>query len=777
MLESAIQKFRLRRHPGLSRLTAVHIRDELLARLFRRMRESGPIGLLLMLVFLSLMARPVLAASTATIAVHSSLTGSGAFSGSALVEAIRFAVDRANANGADPHINLVVYDDHSTKAGAEEVAAKIAASDALLVLGPALSQRAIEACPLYAKQGVPVIVSTAHADSITASATCHRTVISTGDIGNALANYLGHVLQQKKARLIYVNDGYGTPLAAQFQNIAARLGIAVDAMGFDTPAQRDAALHAAIDSSDQPPLVLGMTSPDAVPLLIGLRHAGYRGPIFGTATMARASFPGEFSTQPEEKQQTGFFTDGIYATSPIIPDSANAATLAYTAQFEARFHHEPSWESIQADDGTTLAIAAIRAALKANPANTGEARKAVLAYFKSLDSPSVALSGLAGPLWFTRNRIRPEAVRIGRFYEGLFESASTQIVPVINPDSSAIAAGAIFDLGNGQYGRLQSVVYTGIFVNQITRIDLAQSSFGADFYVWERFAHVPAPDAADPTNLLFPTLVSGSFDRKQPSDQGLMPDGTEYRLWRVNGIFRNDFDLHRFPFDTQYLSVPLFNGTAATDRIVYVLDRRMIKQYRDAGYDSASTHWLAVASPTAFRSLTQWTPVDAQERRDDLVTKSALGNIRRVGAERNRELSGFVVTVELSRKAIATVVKSLLPLALMTIIMLASLYFPHGLVKEKVTVAITAALSGAVLLTAINSQLGSVGYTLAVEYAFYIFFGLSVLCIVSVLIAERLRTANNTPAAIRVEHFARISFIVAVAATVIASFTLVKLMG
>lgn len=51
--------------------------------------------------------------------------------------------------------------------------------------------------------------------------------------------------------------------------------------------------------------------------------------------------------------------------------------------------------------------------------------------------------------------------------------------------------------------------------------------------------------------------------------------------------------------------------------------------------------------------------------------------------------------------------------------------------------AITGALSGAVLLTSINSQLGGVGYMVAVEYAFYGFFGLSTLCIVSVLAAER----------------------------------------
>jgi branched-chain amino acid transport system substrate-binding protein len=491
--------------------------------------------------------------------------------------------------------------------------------------------------------------------------------------------------------------------------------------------------------------------------------------------MARATFPGDFADQLEEKQRHGYFTDGVYATSPIIPDSANAATLAYAALFEAKFGHEPSWESIQADDGATLAMAAIRAALAKRPADTAAARREVLAYLKTLTAPSVALPGLAGPLWFTPQRIRPEPVRIGRFYGGLFESAPTQIVPVTNPDPTALASGAVFELGEGEFGRLQSVVYTGIYVNEISRVDLAQSNFGADFNVWERFARLSTPDAADPTNLVFPNMISGTFDRELPTEQGQMPDGTDYRLWRVRGTFRNDFDLRRFPFDAQTVSLSLFNALAATDKIVYVLDRRNIEQILGPDTAAPPGAWPHVASANAFRNLTQWVATEVQERRDDFVTNSTLGDLRRAGAERDREQSGFVVTVSLQRRAMSTLVKSLLPLVLMTVIMFASLKFPHALVKEKITVAVTAALSGAVLLTAINSQLGSVGYTIAVEYAFYVFFALSVLCIVSVLVAERLRAGDRMVAAVHVERWTQFAFLLAVALTVAAAIGLASL--
>jgi hypothetical protein len=161
--------------------------------------------------------------------------------------------------------------------------------------------------------------------------------------------------------------------------------------------------------------------------------------------------------------------------------------------------------------------------------------------------------------------------------------------------------------------------------------------------------------------------------------------------------------------------------------------------------------------------------VRALVQRDNLVTQSALGDPSLAGVESYRELSGFRVTIAVARRAFAALTKTLLPLGLMTLIMFASLFFPVALVKEKVTVAITGALSGAVLLSAINSQLGGIGYTIAIEYVFYIFFALSVLCIVSVLSVERFRAAGKTRTAVQTEIWTRAAFLVTVGATIAAA--------
>jgi ABC-type branched-subunit amino acid transport system substrate-binding protein len=721
------------------------------------------------------------------IAVQSSLTGNSALAGNAFVEAIRYAVDEANAGARGVHVEMQVFDDGSTEEGSRSAARAVIGSDAAVVLGPARTPLAISACHLYGEAGLPVIATTLHADELTANPTTFRTVISTGEIGETLGDYLGRILHRSRAVVFSVDNGYGRPLADRFRASAERQSMEVRYLTFNTAAERDRIAHALGTEPDPPPIILGMEYEDAVPALIALRRAGYRGLVMGTATMARATFITSFAKEPEERDEPGFFTDETYATSPMILDSANAEILAFAARFEAATGHEPSWETVQAYDGATLAMAAMSNALARQPdlatSDVNVRRAAILAAIKGYDAPTRAILGLNGPIWFTPDRVRRQAVRIGRFYRGVFESAPLQLVPVAAPDPGELESGAVFETEPARFYRLQRVVQTGTFLNLLPRVDVAKSSFAADFYLWLRYSRDGGPGAADPVDIGFPGMLSGRFNSSAPAEATEMDDGTDYRLWRIQGEFRADFDLHRFPFDRQDLPLRFFNTRASSDRIVYVLDRRSPPGApspdagrQDDGIGGAAaaaspsakrpqaSH--ALASPTAFDDLSQWRPVGAGERRDTLVTPSALGDLRRIGLETPRELSGFVVSFELQRRTMAVLVKMLLPMLLMTIVMYTTLHFPVALTKEKVTVVVTAALSGAVFLSAVNNQLGSVGYTIMAEYAFYAFFALGLLCMLYVTIFEALRLNGRTATAERLQHITRIVFLIVVVSTV-----------
>ena len=760
-----------------------------------RSRSSNPFrnpafGLVAFAVGVLPLAAPeaIAQSSTAKIALAISATGPGESFGGPVLDGARLAVEEANAARAMPKIELDIHDDGSDADKGGAIAHQIAAGDSLVVVGPVTTPMALAVGPAYAESGIASIGPTTTGDTVTESATYFRAIFSTGDVGETLANYLRYVLGGTNAVVLFKDDGYGQPVAAGFRRAAERLGISTTYSGFKTTEEAQQVAHMAATDPTHPAIMLAMIN-EAAPILKVLRGDNVQAPIFGTNAIAGDFFSTSFANEAEEKKNPGFFANGVYAATPLLFDSANAETLAFVERFRARFGKEPSYITVQGYEATRLAIAAVRATATktADAAGLKARREAVREFLVSLDSPAHAVAGLNGPLWFTPDRGRQQPLRIGRFHGAQFESAPGQLVPVRHPDASEIAGGTVVDIGSGRYARRQQVVYTGLFLNEISRLDIAQSTFTADFYLWMRFARGADTGVAVPTGIEFPNLVRGSFDASRPSAQGDLDDGTTYRLWQVRGDFKNDFDLHRYPADRQRLAIRFFNARAASDRIVYVLDQRSFAAAagnaapraadgpaEDAPTDSAAdpqnNHFGGAAAPAAFRNLTQWTAVRAQQGRDNLVTESALGDPRLVGFERVRELSGFNLTVELRRRIGTTLAKTLLPLGLMALIMFASLYFPNALVKEKVTVAITGALSGAVLLASINSQLGNVGYVIAIEYEFYVFFTLCLLCIVAVLAAERLRVSGRPSTAVAVEQSARYLFILGFLGTIAAAW-------
>ena len=722
------------------------------------------------------------------IAVAFSLTGANASIGSPELDGLRLAIEEANAAGGGPAIELDVHDDKSDIELGKKLAHEIAAGDALMVVGPATTLMALETGRIYSDAGLVSIGGTTTGDEVTQAPNFFRAVASTGDTGEILTSYLRYVLGVKNAIVIYKDDGYGRSAAEGFRRAAKALGVSAEYRIFRTVEEsKQAALFAAADPTD-PAIVIAAYDRDTVPVVTTLRRQGAQGPILGTLTMAGQAYPTLFADEPEEHQKPGFFTNGVYASTPLILDSSNAGTLAFADRFRGRFGYEPEFYSAQGYECGLLAVAAARAAPNSGAAGDLRSRRAAIrSYLASLDSPAKGIPGLNGSLWFTPARGREQALRVGRFQDRAFVSAPVQLVPVREADPAEIASGDVVDLGYGRMMRRQQVVYSGVYLNEISRIDIAQSTYTAEFYLWMRFARGAGVGDADPTDIRFPTLVRGSFDAKRPSAQGDLADGTTYRLWQVTGDFKNDYDLHHYPADRQGLVMRFFNAHAASDRIVYVQDRLSAGRSSWAAREAAggvatagggafaataeATKLDAFDSPvasTAFRNLTQWEPVRADEGRDNLVTQSALGDPRLVGLERIREQSGFRFTTEVARRVFATLAKTLLPLGLMAMIMYASLYFPVALVKEKITVAITAALSGAVLLASINSQLGNVGYVIAIEYGFYVYFTLCLLCITAVLLAERLRLVGHKVSAERVELSARYVFILGLAGTVLA---------
>ena len=107
-----------------------------------------------------LLAPPALAQSSVKIAVIMSQTGPSVTAGLPVIDAVRLAVDEANAGDETPRVEFEVYDDHSTEDGAREAAKQVIGSDAVVVVGPGTTVSALAGGPLFGEAGMPSIIPT-----------------------------------------------------------------------------------------------------------------------------------------------------------------------------------------------------------------------------------------------------------------------------------------------------------------------------------------------------------------------------------------------------------------------------------------------------------------------------------------------------------------------------------------------------------------------------------------------------------------------------------------
>ena len=707
--------------------------------------------------------------------------------GAPVLNGIELAVEEANASKLWP-IALKVYDYTGDIDLAKQQASQILDSQAKLAVGPTFSTTSLAVGPIFAGASLASLTPTATADSITQNRTTFRTIFKNSDQGEILADYLVKGLKYSRAAVFIVDNAYGQTLQQGFQQAAAQLDLDPQYFVFTTEQEALQMAEEVVADPDPPPVVLLTLAPEGMAILTSLRRQGVTSPFLGGDAFADELVIEELAEQPEEQEQPGYFSNNLYALAPVIMDSANAETLAFAETYKQRFEREPTWTAVAGYDAAKLAVKAVREVAPRFETNRSlrVSRFQVVNQLLSLDSLERAEPGLLGPFLFDEQQSRQQAIRVGKFNNGHFDSAPIQILPVLEPKPEELASGEVFEQSPGKYAREQKVVYTGVYINEISRVDIANSSFEADFYLWLRFAGEVSTDSTDPTDLIFPSMIGGSFNHDEPVERLQLSDGSQYWLWRVRGEFRNDFDLKSYPFDSQTLSLPFSNARSSLEQIVYVIDRRSDQGPSETALTANSAPNLeletgptvvphnthSVASPQAFRQLSRWKALEAIARRDNLVTNSALGNPELVGVERQRELSGFLVTVEIERRALTTLAKSLLPLLIMSLILFASLFFPAELTNQKVTVAVTGALSGAVLLTNINNQLGGIGYTIALEYVFYLFFLLTLSAIVSAMLSTKLRVANRAKLAKRIERFTRLFFVAIIAGALVGALCL-----
>lgn len=106
-------------------------------------------------------------------------------------------------------------------------------------------------------------------------------------------------------------------------------------------------------------------------------------------------------------------------------------------------------------------------------------------------------------------------------------------------------------------------VEIGIYLLDVYDLDLKNSSYVADFYIWLRWK-----GDLDPRKF---ELMNGELDVKENPDEQKFGD-TNYVSYRVRGKFRAPFDFREFPLDEQKLTIEIEDASNDAGMLEYVAD-------------------------------------------------------------------------------------------------------------------------------------------------------------------------------------------------------------
>lgn len=676
------------------------------------------------------------------IAVAAPLSGDGANGGQEIVDSIKLYIDATNRDGGinGRPLKLNVFDDKGNVDGATQVANEIAKSNALVVLGHRTSDASIAAGSIYQERKLPAITGTANNPKITSDRPYYfRIIYTNSDLAKTLSIYAQQVLQFKTASVIYDKASKNEQTQSEVIKSAFEAngnGKIQKTWAIDSdPANRKASIQQIVNELAAEPdagiLFLTLGKEDvAEDFLVALKQKGLKNSILGEQALARESFAKRFEKYDEEKKRAGFFVDGMYVPAPILFDSAGADAQDFLAAYQKAYNKSPSYLGAKFYE---TAIAAVDAIRQANPKLTAASlesdREQVRDSLAKLNNRKVGLPGLTGLLYFNSDRNSDQPVRLAQFQNYKLISASQQFTPISNPERLNLPketqAGSIVQSGN-QYFWRQRVVYAGMDINKLNRID--KSTFTADFYVWFRYS-----GNDEPTEIQFPDAVTNSVNPTAPVFDGKAPikaqvvNGLNYRLYRVRGEFRNAFDFRDYPFDSQKLNLRFDNPNLSTEQLIYAIDTIGLKLPRTKDVERKP-----------FQGLQLWNFKDITYFQDSSRSTSTQGDPDLFQSNVQVEYPGLSIRMTFQRKTLVFLSKNALPLILLSLLTYCCLFFPYTMFVPRTMAPASALLSGIVLLLSFNNQLPEVGYTVAMEYVFYVYFCLCLLPIIVTAIGTKL---------------------------------------
>ncbi len=542
------------------------------------------------------------------IALAGPMSGNNAPEGASYLNGFRLYFDQINARGGINGAKVIidVKDDHNDPQHAAKMAREIVAEHrALAVIGHQYSSCSISAGQIYKTARIPAITPVSTNVAVTRDNPWYfRTIFNDHLQGRFLINYAAQVLGHKTISVIH-EDGaqgkYGAGIAATFietagdlenVRIAHRWRYVTGTQALDARFDQIVGeLGAVRDSAGL--LFLSMKAPEAVRLIKLMRDQGITNPIMGPDAFTSGTMQKAFLNEAREKHNPGFYTKGIYTTSPLIYDFTNEQTQQFYHTYTRKYGDAPSWRAAYAYDAAILIHESIlNADISGAPEKLADDRVKIRDALARILCPDYVVEGATGPICFNADGDSPKQIAIGVYHRNKVVSAFTQLQKVIDPtalappvaDTAAVNRDRILRFGRDDLYYLTDVVYTGAKVHEISDIDIHDLTCSLDFSLWFRHKGNLDLKAIEFLNALEP------IDLGAPVVEELR-NGIRYSRFRIKGKFKADFVDQRYALDQHVFGFSLRHRTLRRHSLIFVND--------DLGMQAAGSESIFFNRPTS----------------------------------------------------------------------------------------------------------------------------------------------------------------------------------
>jgi len=212
-----------------------------------------------------------------------------------------------------------------------------------------------------------------------------------------------------------------------------------------------------------------------------------------------------------------------------------------------------------------------------------------------------------------------------------------------------------------------SNVEVGVWLVNVEKVDLASNSYRLDFYLWFRF---------NSSEVSLESMKDFEFINGAPS-KDLITATEGYLEYRVRGDFIKTFDFSRYQFETHELTVELEH-------------KNLNATYLQLTEDSSSN-----IDETA--SVAGWNLGNFETQ----VTEHSYGD---------EAYSRFVFSLSLSRPALSSFIKSVLPIAVITTISLLAFFISPQNFAQRIGLGVTTLLSATAFHLSLIGGIPPTGY-------------------------------------------------------------------